>query len=363
MDDGARRAIIRDAVIESPGLWTHARGSRVRHGTFGMGTIIGVIAQGNDVPDLSIRFDRDPGGKSERRFQLQALFDTRYFPERCGFPEALEQAVAHVLKNIAAEEERMEREAALAEQRRKDREARKEREAALAEQRRKEREARQAAALEEARRRRQAAAEAINAVIDKAHRGVSLNEAEIRILMEQKEHGLLARYYQRRYERTGRVWDLIRASSEWRSDGNPQAALKATDPVRSLVDSMPPKLASALLTTRGAAFRDLRDFEAAEQCAREAIARDGTNARPYSLLGAIHIQRGEAWEGEECFARAEQLGAKMNDLRPLIEQALRSLDAVERTSIVQTLRHLNPQRYGWLAQELRPRSGPGEDRR
>lgn len=328
MDDGVRQDIIRRAVIENAALWVQAEGRRVRHGTFGKGTIVKIRAQGKHPEGFVVRFDHVTDGKAERGFQLHALFEPRFFPERHEFPQSLEHIFVRAREAMAAEEERLRYEASLAEQHRQ----------------------RAAAAQEAAVRETKAIAEHISRVIDRARTGGRLDTAELEILRERGEHGLIASCYEREYERTRNIWSLIKASGAWRDDDKPHAALAATECLVPQAGKMAPKLASALLTTRGGVYRDMKDFDAAEKCAREAISLNNTNRQPYNLLAAILIQQGNTTEGEKCIARAEQLGASKHEQQRTIEQALRSLDEQTRALRIKTLRQLNPQRNAWISQ-------------
>jgi hypothetical protein len=46
------------------------------------------------------------------------------------------------------------------------------------------------------------------------------------------------------------------------------------------------KLKSALLTTRGGAFRDIEELDKAEKCARQAIEYQPNSHHPYTLNGS-----------------------------------------------------------------------------
>ncbi len=117
---------------------------------------------------------------------------------------------------------------------------------------------------------------------------------------------------------------------------------------------------SATLTTRGGAFRDLGNLDAAEQCARKAIecarkAIDQNRAsyHSYNLLGAIYWQRGKAEEGEEYFAYAESVGAPLQDQVRQKKSALNEAGPQQRRAVAKYLLEKDPTKYWWAKRFLR----------
>ena len=104
--------------------------------------------------------------------------------------------------------------------------------------------------------------------------------------MARTYHQLEALFYEQEFGRTKSLWHLPSASSHWRSAGQPQRALKLTEALNweQIKDK---KLKSALLTTRGGAFRDVKELDETEKCARLAIEYQPQSHHPYTLMGAI----------------------------------------------------------------------------
>jgi hypothetical protein len=120
-------------------------------------------------------------------------------------------------------------------------------------------------------------------------------------------------------KKTGNKWNLPNISSHWRKADQPKKALKATENVN--FDSIKEnKLKSAILTTRGGAFRDLSQLDDAEKCARKAIEYQASNShQPYTLMGAIFFDRYDRYdryEGERWFREAEKRGLLVSLLMP-----------------------------------------------
>lgn len=317
MDDAARQAMILRVMAKHSVPWTQAQGCRVRHRDFGLGTIVYVYDTG--LLEIVVRFDQASVRQPRPRFKLVELLQPSQFPERLGFPDQLEEAIVHLQDAIATEEKKVAHEAALLERYRQERQALRDRAGISGE------------------------------LAGKALLGEPLTEAEIRILEEHRKYYLLARYYEGAFKRTNDDWHLIRASSAWRCDGKPGVALKVTEPLLPRLAELPTLKRSALLTTRGAAYRDREDLENAETCARQAIECHPGNARPYNLLAAIRIQQGRTADGERLLAEAERLSPNVKEQRGMIERSLASLDGNERRRIVQELQRLNPERYAWLS--------------
>ncbi|HBK21982.1 MAG TPA: hypothetical protein DDZ60_05600, partial [Planktothrix sp. UBA10369] len=94
-------------------------------------------------------------------------------------------------------------------------------------------------------------------------------------------HTIEATFYEQEYQQTGNQWKLPNASSHWRKAKKPQRALKLTENINfnAIKEN---KLKSALLTTRGGAFRDIDQLDKAETSARKAIEYQPNSHHPYT---------------------------------------------------------------------------------
>lgn len=161
---------------------------------------------------------------------------------------------------------------------------------------------------------------------------------------------LEAIFYEKEYERTKNKWNLPSASSNWRKADKPEQALKVTDKInwKNVKES---DLKSALLVTRGAAFRDLDQLDEAENCAMQAKECQPGNHQPYTLLGAICYDRHEYTDGDRYFEMAEERGA--NDIDDEIEKIVRmTKDKDKRREVAEYLFKKNPDRYWWAHRYL-----------
>lgn len=156
---------------------------------------------------------------------------------------------------------------------------------------------------------------------------------------------LEAIFYEKEYNRTGNKRNLASASSNWRKANESQKALEVTGQVNlSTIREL--DLKSALLVTRGAAFRDLRQLDEAENCATQAKECQPNSHQPYTLLGAICYDLYKYTDGDRWFEMAKERGA--NDTDDEIERIVRmTKDKEKRREVAEYLFHKDPERYAW----------------
>ncbi|MEG4322391.1 MULTISPECIES: hypothetical protein [unclassified Microcoleus] len=171
-------------------------------------------------------------------------------------------------------------------------------------------------------------------------------------------HRLEARFYEQEYERTGNKWNLPNASSHWRKANEPKSALQVTENL-DFDQIKENKLKSALLTTRGGAFRDIDKLDDAQKCALKAIEYQPLSHHPYTLMGAICFERGQYSQGDDWFNKAIKRGAESEDIDSELKQVVKNAKDEKRREVVEYLLKKNPQRYAW-AKSYRKRQG-GED--
>jgi tetratricopeptide (TPR) repeat protein len=138
----------------------------------------------------------------------------------------------------------------------------------------------------------------------------------------------------------------VKSCRYWRRLNRPKEALRLSGDILKQT-TVPPRLMAALLTTRGAAFRDMYDFEEAERCATEAIGIAPENFQPYNLMGAICMQVGRPEQGFEYFSLAGLLGAPRLDQARNIEEAVRLAEPEARKRSARFLLQKDPGRFQW----------------
>jgi len=172
----------------------------------------------------------------------------------------------------------------------------------------------------------------------------ALTSSDLKWLEEEQLFGVIATFYGICFSKSNDPWFLVRSSRYWRDKGEPKKALDLSLQVRNTSDR---KLMSAILTTRGGAYRDLSKLSDAESCGLRAIQIDGRNHYPYSLMGAIYYQSGEPAKGDEFFKEARNRGATDNHDKE-IRTAVKKADESSRKRIIAYLLSKDPARYEWV---------------
>ena len=163
---------------------------------------------------------------------------------------------------------------------------------------------------------------------------------------------LEAEFYEQEYKRTGNKWDIPTVSKFWRKANEPEQALKITNlDLSEIKDS---KLKSAILVTRGAAFRDIDNLSDAEICAKKAIDCQSDSHQPYTLMGAICYDRYEYQKGDYWFEKAIKFGANSEDIDAEIKQVIRNeKNDDQRHEAAEYLLKKDSYRYAWAKAYLK----------
>ena len=163
---------------------------------------------------------------------------------------------------------------------------------------------------------------------------------------------LEAEFYEQELQSTGNKWNIPNASSYWRKAKEPEQALKLTNlDLGNIKDS---KLKSAILVTRGAAFRDLGKLFDAEKSAKKAMDCHPDSYQPYTLMGAIYYDKGNYPKGDYWFEQAIERGAKPEDIDDEIKRVINSTkDEEKREEAAKYLLKKDPHRYNWAKSYLK----------
>jgi hypothetical protein len=150
------------------------------------------------------------------------------------------------------------------------------------------------------------------------------------------------------------------ASSHWRKAEKPRRALELTENLN--FDKIKEnKLKSALLTTRGGAFRDTKELSKAEKCALKAIEYQPNSHHPHTLMGAICYERGEYTKGDYWFEEAIKRGASPRDQDAEIKRVVKNAkDENKRSEVVEYLLKKDSQRYAWAKSYLKKPHNKGK---
>ncbi|MEH1885226.1 hypothetical protein [Nostoc sp.] len=173
-------------------------------------------------------------------------------------------------------------------------------------------------------------------------------------------HTIEANFYEQEFQRTDNKWNLVNASSHWRKANEPEQALQLTNNLhfdRIQVN----KLKSALLTSRGGAFRDIEKLDKAENCAHQAIEYQPESHHPYTLMGAICFERHQYSDGEYWFQEAIQRGANPRDMDSEIKRVVKNAkDKNKHREVIEYLLKKDSQRYSWAKSYLKKSQNNGK---
>ncbi|OIP67372.1 MAG: hypothetical protein AUK43_19745 [Oscillatoriales cyanobacterium CG2_30_40_61] len=167
-------------------------------------------------------------------------------------------------------------------------------------------------------------------------------------------HTIEAQFYEVDYQKTGNKWNIPNISSHWRKADQPKKALKATENIIKDFDNIKDnKLKSAILTTRGGAFRDISQLDNAEKCARQAIEFQPSSHHPYTLMGAICYDRYDRYEGDKWFKKAIERGASPESIDVEIKKSIaRMKDKNKKDQMIRDLLKQDSRRYSWANKYL-----------
>lgn len=187
-------------------------------------------------------------------------------------------------------------------------------------------------------------------ILLKLENNETLSKEDLNFLERRKAFFALAQYYELLCQKTEpEPWDCIKASKYYRRVKDPKKALEITEGV----SSTDPKTNSAILVTRGAAYKDLKNFAMAEQCANEALNFDKNSYHAYNLLGAIAFQKGDLEESEGYFEKAIELGSKPQGVDAAMRDAIEKADPEEKIKAAEYLIRKDPVRYKWASHYLK----------
>lgn len=138
-------------------------------------------------------------------------------------------------------------------------------------------------------------------------------------------------------------WDSVTAGKYWRKAKQPQRAIDALKGANSNNE----RIKSAILTVRGAALKDKKQFQEATQEAKKAIAVSPRSYHPYNLMGAICVQNGAPEEGNAYFEKAKELGASPEEMDEIIKDSIQNADAENQLKAIRYLLAKDPVKYKW----------------
>ena len=172
----------------------------------------------------------------------------------------------------------------------------------------------------------------------------TLTQEDLGYLEKRKAFYAMAEYYKQQTRQSQpNLWDYPKAAKYYRKAEKPIEALEISEGVKP----SDPKIYSAILVSRGAAYRDLKNLPRAESYAVKALNFNSRSFYAYNLLGAIAYQLGDPEKGEKYFHKAIQLGSRPQVIDAAIRDAMQRADQKEKLTTARYLLNKDPKRYGW----------------
>lgn len=150
------------------------------------------------------------------------------------------------------------------------------------------------------------------------------------------------------------VWDLLKACKFYRETENAQVVINLTNnlPIHLFpqndIDDGRKKCLSYTWTSRGGAFRDLHEVQAAIDCANAALRIMPDNCGPHLLLGAVYFQKQDFNKADHHFMEAQRLGANHTYQIKLIDSEFQKLEPFLRLQAANYFLLKDPVFYGWV---------------
>lgn len=181
----------------------------------------------------------------------------------------------------------------------------------------------------------------------------AFQDSELSWLEDHSIYNVLATYHYRCYRSTNDPWKLVKACGYLRKSGLPEKCIEFSGQLIQK-GAAGQRVLAAAHTTRGGAFRDLGDLEAAMNSANQAVDLSPNSFHPYNLLGAVHYEHGNPADGDKYFEKAIQLGAHPKAQDAEIRAALKNSAIENQKVIADYLLRKDPAKYAWASIYLNP---------
>jgi hypothetical protein len=178
-------------------------------------------------------------------------------------------------------------------------------------------------------------------ILQKIDLSLDLEPNEIEGLSKKKLFNLLATASYRSYKKNNDLWTLVQACKFLRKAKMSERVIEITqDFAKGSLPQTHSRIFAAIYTTRGAAFKDLSDFENAKEMANLALVSEESKYS-HNLMGAICYWGQEFSKGDAHFQRASELGSAFGDRISEIRMASHKLDAEGKRKLMEHLASIN----------------------
>jgi tetratricopeptide (TPR) repeat protein len=184
----------------------------------------------------------------------------------------------------------------------------------------------------------------ISEILVKLEQNKQMTPDGINWLISNRVNILAGYIFHLRYNESNDPYDLAIAGSQYRKSGNPQKTIEITQAHCNM-----PYPSSAVLTTRGAAFRNLKQIENAFNCADAAIRISPTSPHPYNLKGGLFFDIHEYEKGYQCFSKARELSEPYSpDCQHFEIKKILQSDSSHKHQIAHFFYNKDSQKFKWI---------------
>jgi len=296
-------------------VWKYLIGQNVCHFIYGSGKVLDVVYSQSESPSLKIQFYEDP---TEREFISEAFSDGKFTIAFIGAEFASDIQNKQVEAERRIELDRLEKEA-----------------------------------IDNFNRLKSKyliswyvqdqPISRLNKILLQLDNGEVFSKSDIGWLISQNLHPPIAIFYEERFNKSNDLWNCVLASSHWRKADHPERSIKITEGI----SSADKRLMSAILTTRGGAFKDLNKLDRGEEHAQKAIELTPRSYYPYNLMGSIKYQLGDGDSGDNYFSIALELGSPIAEQDVAIYSAVKAANPQEQYMVAQYLLSKDSTKYKW----------------
>ncbi len=157
---------------------------------------------------------------------------------------------------------------------------------------------------------------------------------------------IVAKYNAMIYQKNGKLFYAAMAASNYRKAKLPEDCIEFSNNVLKAATKIDGSY-GALITSCGAAYRDIGSLPKAARYAEKAISLDETSYYPWNLLGAVYYEQGNFEEGDACFDKAIKLGSSLEDAASGIRGALIRTTKDTQAALARHLIVRDPVKYFW----------------
>lgn len=192
----------------------------------------------------------------------------------------------------------------------------------------------------------------IVAILEKIDSKKIPSNYEISLLEASKLFRLVARIHFIQYRKNQDIWSLAKACRFLRKSKFPEMAIEISTKESSSIYYKNKRALSALLASRGGAFRDMNSLDLAKESAETSIRFDPKSPHPYNLMGAICYQQGAPADGDNYFSEAVRLGSIPRQQDKEIRISFEKATPEAKKIVAKHLIAKDESRYAWAKEHV-----------